>query len=142
MTSPELERLAERGLLQREPPILREYLGLLATASGRLGDAGNEDLQTESRFDLAYAAAHSLAVAALRRLGYRSENRQAVFQALAHTVGAPPATWRLFAKCHLERNRREYEGLAVIDERLLRDLLEAVSQLLATVEALPSPEEP
>jgi len=142
MPSPELERLADRGLLKREPPILKEYQGLLQIAARRLEDAKNEDLHTESRFDLAYGAAHSLAVAALRRQGYRSENRQIVFQALAHTVGASAATWRLFAQCHEQRNRRDYDGVAAIGETLLRDLLEAASELLATVAALEPPGNP
>lgn len=54
----------------------------------------------ESAFDLAYNAAHALALAALRWHGYRSENRYLVFQALAHTVGFPPAKWRVLDLCH------------------------------------------
>jgi hypothetical protein len=59
-------------------------------SSARLTDAVNVSLAPESRFDLAYNAAHALALAALRRLGYRSENRYLVFQTLPHTAGLPP----------------------------------------------------
>ena len=57
----------------------------------RLHDAQNTTLALESRFDLAYNAAHALALYALRRQGYRSENRYLVFQVLPHTLGLPPA---------------------------------------------------
>lgn len=48
----------------------------------RLKDAANATLGLESRFDLAYNAAHALSLAALRWHGYRSENRYLVFQTL------------------------------------------------------------
>lgn len=54
-----------------------------------LGLTANATLAIESRFDLAYNAAHALALAALRARGYRSDNRYVVFQALPHTLGLP-----------------------------------------------------
>jgi len=87
MTSPELENLARIGKLKREPPTNDEITGLLRSGEERLLDAARTDLSYASRFDLAYNAAHALALVALRRLGYRSENRYIVFQALVHTVG-------------------------------------------------------
>jgi hypothetical protein len=90
-------------------------------------------------FDLAYNAAHALALAALRRLGYRSENRYLVFQTLPHTLGLPPATWRVLAKCHEWHNRAEYEGVFDVDDRLLSELVEAGQALLAAVKALQPP---
>lgn len=77
---------------------LRE-IGPLAAA--RLRAAHNTALAPESRFDLAYNAAHSLAPAALRKKGFRSNNRYRVFQCLPHTVGAGPEIWRVLDKCHL-----------------------------------------
>jgi len=85
VTLPELDNLVRIGKLKREPPSRREFDGLLRSGAARLADAANPDLALESRFDLAYNAAHALALAALRRLGYRSQNRYLVFQALAHT---------------------------------------------------------
>ncbi len=71
MTSTELDSLARVSNLKREPPTDDEIAGLLRSAEERLTDAG--------RVDLAYNAAHALALAALRRTGYRSENRYLVF---------------------------------------------------------------
>ncbi|HVS14100.1 MAG TPA: hypothetical protein VMV46_09250 [Thermoanaerobaculia bacterium] len=75
-------------MLKREPPAPSELEGLIASAVARLRDAENEDLSYDSRFDLAYNAAHALALAALRSHGYRADKRYLVFQALAHTLGA------------------------------------------------------
>src|SRR6266496_5809271 len=91
MTSPELENLVKIGQLKREPPAAGEVEGLQRSGETRLSDAANPDLSLESRFDLAYNAAHALALAALRRHGYRAGNRFLVFQTLAHTLGLPPA---------------------------------------------------
>ena len=139
MTSPELERLAELGALKREPPARREYEGLVASGQARLRDASKTDLALESRFDLAYNAAHALALAALRRRGYRSDNRFLVFQALPHTAGLDAADWRFLSKCHERRNLAEYEGIVSLEERLVDDLLNVAGRLLAAVLALPPP---
>lgn len=120
MSSNELENLVRIGQLKREPPAASELAGLQRSGETRLGDAGKPGLSLDSRFDLAYNAAHALALAALRRLGFRSENRFVVFQTLPHTLGLPAATWRLLAKCHGMRNQAEYEGLLEVDERLVR----------------------
>jgi hypothetical protein len=60
--------------------------GLRASAERRLVDAERKELSFDSRFDLAYNAAHAFALIALRRMGYRSDNRYLVFQVLPHTV--------------------------------------------------------
>ena len=61
----------------------------------RLADAHNDALSLESRFDLAYNAAHALSLAALRRGGYRARHRYIVFQVLPHTLGLGPEVWRV-----------------------------------------------
>jgi hypothetical protein len=94
----------------------------------------------ESRFDLAYGAAHGFALAALRQKGYRSENRFTVFQALPHTVdGLDPVAVRIFAKSHNERNLAEYEGRTEVDERLLGELIRYTIELQKAVLALELP---
>ena len=101
----------------------------------RLHDAQNTTLALESRFDLAYNAAHALCLAALRRMGYRASNRYIVFQVLPHTLGLRPEVWRVLNKCHNTRNLGEYEGMLDVDERLVKDLVaatEAVSRALHT----------
>jgi hypothetical protein len=102
----------------------------------RLDDAHKESNSPESRFDLAYNAAHSLSLAALRWQGYRSTNRYMVFQALAHTLRIDSATWRVLAKAHERRNLAEYEGHYEIDERLLKDLITSTEAVYVAVSSL------
>ncbi len=74
--SKELIGLAGPGKpLKAEPPDAKEFAGLKRSGVARLTDAANATLAFESRFDLAYNAAHALSLAALRRHGYRSDNR-------------------------------------------------------------------
>jgi hypothetical protein len=89
MTSPELENLVAIGKLRHETFSQAEFEGLVQSGAARLADARKQELALESRFDLAYNAAHALALAALRRAGYRSGNRYVAFTALAHTLGVP-----------------------------------------------------
>ena len=131
MNSAELENLAKIGKLKREPSSTRELKTLLESAQARLADAGRAELAFESRFDLAYNGAHALALYALRRLGYRSDNRYLVFQVLQHTAGLPPAEWRVLAKAHERRNQFEYEGRLERDEKLLAEALEIAARLSA-----------
>lgn len=142
MPSPELERLAAIGQLKREPPARAELEGLIRSGAARLADARKHDLSVESRFDLAYNAAHALALAALRWHGYRAGKRYLVFQALVHTLHIPTPAWRLLAKCHQERNRAEYEGISVVNEALLTGLIEVAQDLLEGVRELPLPPDP
>ncbi|MEO7106070.1 MAG: hypothetical protein ABIZ09_06835 [Rhodoferax sp.] len=123
---PALENLCGPGKpLKAEATDANEIAGLLRTGSARLIDARNTSLALESRFDLAYNAAHALCLAALRRMGYRSGNRYIVFQVLPHTLGLGPEVWRVLDKCHNTRNLGEYEGLMDVDERLVTDLIVA-----------------
>ena len=125
MPLPELDNLVRAGVLQAEAPSRAEFVGLLRSAETRLVDAARADMSSDSRFDLAYNAAHALALAALRSHGYRAEKRYVVFPALEHTLGVDKPTWLLLAKCHDLRNRIEYGGLAPVDEALLAGLVEA-----------------
>src|SRR5271156_6304190 len=137
MTKLELDNLVKIGQLKSEPGTRAEFDGMVASAKKRLADARNESLAPESRFDLAYGAAHGFALAALRHKGYRSENRFTVFQALAHTVdGLDPLAIRIFAKSHNERNLAEYEGRTEVDERLLAEMIRYTIELQKAVLAL------
>jgi hypothetical protein len=129
MSKQELENLARIGQLKAEPGTRPEFDGLVDSARKRLADARNENLSFESRFDLAYNAAHAFALAALRRHDYRPQNRYVVFQAIPHTLGLDAVIWRVLAKCHDRRNLAEYEGHFEIDERLLADLIECTVRL-------------
>ncbi|MCK4505579.1 MAG: hypothetical protein KAW14_08190 [Candidatus Aegiribacteria sp.] len=131
MIFPELDNLVRIGKLNTEPGAQTEFDGLVRSGFVRLSDAGNSELSFESRFDLAYNAAHSLALAALRWHGYRSENRYVVFQVLPHTLGLGPEVWKVLAECHRRRNQSEYEGILERDEQLLTDLI-AVTEVVFT----------
>jgi len=96
-------------------------------------------LADESRFDLAYNAAHAFALAALRNKGYRSENRYMVFQLLEQTAGLPAPRWRVLSKCHDARNLAEYEGHTEVDAKLLKELLAVTAELSIAVLALGAP---
>ena len=137
MTSP-LDNLCGPGKpLKAEPRDAKEFAGLVRSGKARLKDAGSKGLALESRFDLAYNAAHALCLAALRWHGYRSGNRYIVFQLLPHTLGLGPEVWRVLSKCHEIRNLGEYEGDLNVDERIVTDLIAAAQTVAAKVDALP-----
>jgi len=73
-----MDNLVRIGQLKAERPAQAELDGLIRSGRVRLTDAANATLNLESRFDLAYNAAHALSLAALRWHGYRSENRYQV----------------------------------------------------------------
>ncbi|HET9577421.1 MAG TPA: hypothetical protein VFP44_06310 [Usitatibacter sp.] len=134
MTSIELENLAKIGKLKREPPTGEEVSGLLVSADARLKDAQVAALSYASRFDLAYNAAHALALVALRRAGFRAESRYLVFQTLQHTVGLPAAEWRVLSKAHERRNLAEYEGHLEQDDKLLAAMIDIAKRLRQRLE--------
>lgn len=73
------DNLLKIGLIKIEPFDQGEFDGLINSAKTRLQDAKLPVLSSESQFDLAYNAAHALALAALRQHGYRAINRYIVF---------------------------------------------------------------
>lgn len=120
-----LQNLAGPGKpLSVEPPDAREIEGLQRSGLARLHDARNTSLSLESRFDLAYNAAHALCLAALRRQGFRASQRYIVFQVLPHTLGD---------KCHHQRNIAEYEGELEASERLILDLIDACDAICSVM---------
>lgn len=130
MPHKQLDNLAKIGKLKVEPPSMEETEGLIRSGLARLHDAKIETLNIESRFDLAYNAAHALSLAALRKLGYRSENRYVVFQCLPHTLDLANEQWRILDQAHKKRNIAEYEGALDINESLL-DALIRTAELVA-----------
>ena len=138
MGKQELDNLVKIRKLKAEAPSRKEFDGMLASARTRLADAQNESLDPDSQFDLAYGAAHRLALAALRHQGYRSEDRITVFQTLVHTLGTGNTDVQIFLRAHNERNLAEYEGRMEIDEKLLADLILCTKKLEADVGKLPA----
>ena len=141
MGKQELDSLVKIGRLKTEPPTRSEYVGMVASARRRLIDAQNQDLDPDSQFDLAYGAAHRLALATLRREGYRSEDRITVFQTLVHTLGTERSHIQTFLRAHNARNMAEYQGRMEIDPKLLADLLKSTKALETEVGKLTPPDE-
>lgn len=137
MSRAELDNLVRVGTLKSEPPEQREFDSLVRSGRRRLHDAAKDSLSFESRFDLAYNAAHALALAALRWHGYRPDRQRfIVFQALIHTLALAPEIVRILDKAHRTRNLAEYEGFLEPDDRLLAELLAAGKAVQAAVEKL------
>jgi hypothetical protein len=133
-----LENLSGSGQpLRKEAPDAKEFANLKRSGLARLADAQRQANSLESRFDLAYNAAHALCLAALRHAGYRPANRYIVFQALPHTLGVAPEVWRVLDRCHQLRNRGEYEGDLYADERLQADLIDVCKIVASLVQKLP-----
>ena len=103
----------------------------------RLADAEKDSNSLDSRFDLAYSAAHALCLAALRYQGFRPLKRYVVFQVLPDSLGLGPEVWRILSKCHDLRNRTEYEGVLDVDDRIVADLIRACRTVAVRVSALP-----
>jgi len=141
MSEEALQNLVRIGKLKPELPSRTEFEGLLRSGERRLKDAGNETLSLESRFDLAYNAAHALALAALRWRGYRSESRYLVFQSLTLTLELPNEQWRVLDQAHRKRNLAEYEGDVDVDPALVDAIIRVTLEVQVRVAALDPPEE-
>ena len=139
MSKEELDNLVRIHQLKAEPGSRHEFAGMVKSARTRLADAQNVSLDPDSQFDLAYGAAHRLALAALRQQGYRSENRITVFQTLVHTLGSERSDVQVFLRAHNARNLAEYEGRTDIDDGLLADLIRCTKKLEAGVAKLDPP---
>ena len=142
MTRRELDNPVRIGKLKQEPPVRAELEGPLRSGGRRLVDAERTELSLESRFDLAYNAAHALALAALRAEGYRSDSRYLVFQCLRHTLDLPDEQWRVLDQAHRKRNLAEYEGETDVDEQLVEAMLRVTREVERRVTAriAPAPE--
>jgi len=129
MANKKLDNLVKIGKLKAEDSTDEEVDGLIRSGLARLADSRNKTLNIESRFDLAYNAAHALSLAALRLTGYRSENRYLVFQCLQHTLELPDEQWRVLDQAHRKRNIAEYEGDVDVDEHLVAALIRVTAEV-------------
>jgi hypothetical protein len=121
-----LQNLEKVGSLKREPTSKEEIQGFLTGARDYLRDSRNPANSAAGRFQLAYGAAHALALAALRIHGYRPAqgkgHRAIVFQTLPLTVGADESIWVTLDKAHTRRNASEYEGIVEATESDATDI--------------------
>ena len=95
MAAAQLENLVRIGQLQREAPVADELAGLKRSAESRIADATRPGLSFASRFDLAYNAAHALALHCLRRAGYRSAAKACRVSGAGPQSRLEPAKWRV-----------------------------------------------
>ena len=131
-----LENLVRARQLNAEPADKRELANLLWSADQVLRDSRKTELSVESRFSLAYNAAHSLALAALRAAGYRrssSGDRIVLFQVLEITANAPRQLALALAQYHVHRNKVEYAAHPVTATET-NDLIKLAGELQALVE--------
>jgi hypothetical protein len=136
-----LDNLHRIGKLKREAATAAEFEGLLRSGRIRLQDALLPTLSLESRFDLAYNAAHSLSLAALRWHGFRSDNRYLVFQCLQHTIALDNVAWRVLDNAHRKRNLAEYEGDLDVNEALVAAVIRVASTVSEACGRLGPPSE-
>lgn len=132
----QLDNLVRIRQLKVEAPAQTELDGLVRSGNVRLKDAQVETLSLDSRFDLAYNAAHAFSLAALRWHGYRSEHRFTVFQCLEHTVNLPPELWRVLDQAHRKRNVAEYEGHLDVDRNLVEALIRVTQDVASRLASL------
>ena len=125
MSKDVLENLVKTRNLHKEKPEKEEIASLVNSAKVKLQDAQIEQLNIESRFDLALAA--------LRSHGYRSSGRYLVFQCLEHTLNTPPEQWRVLDDAHRKRNNAQYEGNFEVSEGLVDSVIEISKHMLTTI---------
>jgi len=111
----QLDNLVRIRQLKAEVAAQSEIDGLIRSGTARLEDAKKTVLSLDSRFDLAYNAAHAFSLAALRLHGYRSEHRFTVFQCLEHTVKFPPEQWRGKSKSASTDSRSSHPSIHTRD---------------------------
>jgi hypothetical protein len=121
MSTKNLDNLVKTGGLQEGPATDDEVQGLINRGLVKIEDYKQANLSTDSRFDLAYNAAHAL----------WSGNRYLVFQCAQHTIGLEPEYWRVLSNAHRERNVAEYEG-----EQLVAALIRVVDIVAERVQEL------
>ena len=136
MPHEKLDNLTRIGQLKKEDATREEITALARSGRARLADCKNETLSKESRFDLAYNAAHALALSALRAAGYRAGHRYLVFHCTQHSLDLPNEQWRVLDDAHRKRNIAEYEGGIDIDDGLLEALIRVADELDARVRDL------
>ena len=133
MAHEQLDNLVKIGQLKKAEATPEEIAGLIRSGLARLTDSKNDSLSIESRFDLAYNAAHALSLAALRVAGYRAENRDLVFQCPQHTLDLPNDQWRVLDQAHRKRNIAEYEGEIDVDDQLIAALIRVTEDVAARI---------
>ncbi len=74
MSKPELDNLVRIHKLKLEPGRRAEFDGMVRAARTHLTDSQNDSIDSDSQFDLAYGAAHRLAIGAPTRISFGRSN--------------------------------------------------------------------
>jgi hypothetical protein len=138
-TSRSLQRRAQGGELDAEPPSRWHFVTLVRLGRSLLDDSRGDALSLEGRFSLVYAAAQALAAAALRAQGYRTGNRGTAFECLPETAGLSQVQSRVLELCHDRSVKAEREGLLEVDQRLVGEAAQVVQKLLERLERVRLP---
>ena len=139
MTRKELDNLVQIGELKPASITKLNISTLIQSGLDRLEDAKNGKLSIESRFDLAYNAAHALSLSALWINGYSADKRYIVIQCLPHTLNLSDEQWRVLDNAHHIRNLSEYEGSSEYDECLVESVIEVCDEMAARLSAIHKP---
>ena len=135
--SQNLRNLERTEALKPESTSASEIRRLLELARGSLASASLKNNPLEVRYQVAYAAAHYLALAALRANDYRTAaregHRQLVFQLLAHTCGSDSSVALALDRAHRKRNELEYTGAVDVTEAETGSLIAAAGALRESV---------
>src|SRR5712692_7929629 len=135
--SQNLRNLERTGALKQETASAAEIRRLLELARGSLTSSGLKNNPLEVRYQVAYSAAHYLALAALRANDYRTAARegyrQLVFQLLPHTAGIDSSVAQGLDRAHRKRNELEYVGAVDVTEAETGSLIAAAQALQKSV---------
>lgn len=134
-----LENLLGIGRLKRHSPSQKELSRLLQSASRSIADARREELQPNSRLDLAYKGIMQCALVALMASGFRPStsepgHQQTTIQSLPKTIGLPAQKLVLFDGFRRARNLGDYEGVEV-ETQVVVECITAAESLMGEVRA-------
>jgi len=119
----------DSGDLQQQPPTAEEIGRLLEIADRDLKDAMASGISVDRRFAIAYEAALTLSVAALRAAGYRtrgssSSHHWLTFALLPELMAEQvESRSRYFQLCRRKRHRVAYERAGLATETELSELM-------------------
>jgi hypothetical protein len=128
-----LRNLEKTRALLPERATPAEMATHLAAADSYLADATNKTNSVAGRYLMAYAASHSLALAALRANDYRTAqekgHRRLVFDLLPVTCGVRRGDALALHRAHEKRNTIEYAGDAVVTGQEMNDLISVTTRV-------------
>lgn len=134
-----LKNLLGIGRLKQHSPSKKELSRLLQSAARSIADAGREELQPNSRLDLACKGIMQCALVALMASGFRPStsepgHQQTTIQSLPKTIGLPAQKLVLYDGFRRARNLGDYEGVEV-ETQVVIECVAAAQSLLAEVRA-------